>query len=48
MISLTTSPVSIGDTIGPGDNAIVHFKLEVPEGQAVDTYTQTITFTAGC
>jgi spore coat protein U-like protein len=46
MTPLTTGPVSIGDTIGPGDDAIVHFKLQVPNGQVVGNYSQTITITA--
>jgi hypothetical protein len=46
MTALTGSSVPIGATIGPGGSETVHFKLHIPDGQAADTYTQTITISA--
>jgi len=48
MTPLDTSVASINDAIGPEDNATVHFKLQVPNGQTADIYTQTITFEITC
>jgi hypothetical protein len=49
MTTLTTSEASIGQSVGFGSPKTVHFKLQIPNGQAAGTgYTQTITFTASC
>jgi len=43
---LTSSPVSLVGTIGPGTPQTVHLQVKIPNGQSVGTYHQTITFTA--
>jgi len=44
--ALSTTPTSIGATIGPLGSHDVHFMLQIPGGKVVDTYTQHITVTA--
>lgn len=48
MTALTTSGVSIEQSVGFGSPKTVHFKLAIPAGQTAASYTQTITFTATC
>jgi len=52
-IPTTPSDESIGEPTPPfglavGDSQNIYFKLGIPAGQAANTYSQTITFTAGC
>lgn len=45
---LTGSGVSIGDTISHGSPTTVSFAVAIPDGQTVDNYAQTITFSVSC
>jgi len=48
--ALTASPGStiFGGVINNGETKNILFKVAIPDGQAQATYSQTITFTAGC
>lgn len=46
--ALETTSVQITSDLGSENSQPVYFKLTVPLGTTKGTYTQTITFTAGC
>lgn len=47
--TLSTSPLTIfSGVISNGETKNPIFKVAIPEGQAQDSYSQTITFTAAC
>jgi hypothetical protein len=46
--TLTSINNGMGKQVSPGSPITVYFRLTVPTGQASDSYTQAITFTAGC
>jgi hypothetical protein len=48
MNTLLVSPGSTLTNLGASSSQIFHFKLQIPSGQTQGSYTQTITFTAGC
>ncbi len=46
--ALTSTPVDTGIQIGARSTNTVVFGLQIPSGQAADTYTQTITIESAC